>query len=72
MEKMLATVHVSSITGRPRWFYGLEVIGVRVRLDRLATTMSAVETIIVPWPPKPAPKASAHHNGWMSIPYQHP
>src|ERR671918_602745 len=60
MYSTLAIAHVNSITGRPRRFHSLEVIGVRVFSERVATMILAVEPMIVPLPPKPAPKASAH------------
>ena len=64
--RTLATVQVASITGRPRLFHNWDVIGVRVRSEILATTMLAVEPMMVPLPPNPAPKASAHQSGWIS------
>ena len=51
------------MTGRPRLFHNFAVMGVRVFSERVATTILAVEPMMVPLPPKPAPKASAHHNG---------
>ena len=68
MYKMLATRQVAIITGRPRRFHRWEVIGVRVRSEIEATTMLAVEPIMVPLPPKPAPKTNAHHRGAVLTP----
>jgi hypothetical protein len=42
------------------------VMGVRVFSESAVTMMLAVEPMIVPLPPKPAPNASAHHKGAMS------
>ena len=52
----------------PLRFQRADVIGVRVRSDTLATTILAVEPIIVPFPPKPAPKTNAHQIGVTFIP----
>lgn len=49
---MLATRHVTSMTGKPRRFHNFAVIGDRVRSEMLATTILAVEPMIVPFPPK--------------------
>lgn len=65
---MLVTTSVPSITGTPYLFHSLGVIGVSVFSDTDATTMLAVDPIMVPLPPKPAPKTSAHHNGSIGIP----
>src|SRR3990172_5303069 len=65
---MLAAVQVASITGRPRLFQVAAVIGWRVRSDSETTTTFAVEPMMVPLPPNPAPKASAHHKGLGLIP----
>ena len=60
--------HVTNITGKPRLFQSFAVMGVRVFSDSVVTMMFAVDPIIVPLPPKPAPNASAHQSGVMSIP----
>ena len=61
-------VHVTNITGMPRLSHKADVMGVRVFSDSVATIMFALDPMIVPLPPKPAPNASAHHNGPISIP----
>src|SRR5574340_1421839 len=66
--RILAAVQVVSMTGSPRLFHVAEVMGWRVRSDRDTTTTLAVEPMMVPFPPKPAPKASAHHSGSVLIP----
>jgi hypothetical protein len=70
--KTLAIAQVKSITGRPRLFQSAVVMGLRVRSESAVTMMLAVEPTIVPFPPKPAPKASAHHNGAMFMPSAQP
>ena len=59
---------VANMTGRPRLFQSLDVMGWRVFSESVVTMILAVEPMIVPLPPKPAPKASAHHSGVVSIP----
>ncbi len=56
------------ITGKPRLIHIADVMGVRVRSDSEATTILAEEPMIVPFPPNPAPNASAHHKGAVFIP----
>jgi len=43
-------------------------MGVRVFSEIEATIMFAVDPIIVPFPPKPAPKANAHHRAEIGTP----
>src|SRR5574341_703858 len=56
------------ITGSPRCDHNCEVMGVRVLSESFATMILVVEPTIVPLPPKPAPNASAHQSGVISIP----
>ena len=61
-------MQVTNITGKPRLLQMSGVIGERVRSESEATTIFAVEPMIVPFPPKPAPNARAHQNGSTFIP----
>ncbi len=61
-------MQVASITGKPRLFHILDVMGVRVFSERVTTTILTVEPMMVPLPPKPAPKANAHQSGPISRP----
>ena len=56
------------MTGSPFLFQSMGDMGLRVRSDSEVTITFAVEPMIVPFPPKPAPKAKAHHYGVTSIP----
>jgi hypothetical protein len=56
-------VQVVTITGKPVLFHIVEVMGVLVRSETVTTTIFAVEPIMVPLPPKPAPKARAQQRG---------
>jgi len=57
-----------NITGKPLLFHKMGVIGYLVLSDKDVTITFAVEPIIVPLPPRPAPKASAHHKCVTSKP----
>ena len=68
MNRIVVTASVANITGRPRLFHNFTVMGLRVRSDNEATTMLAVEPMMVPLPPRPAPNANAHQNAPTLIP----
>jgi len=61
-------MRVASITGKPRLFHNFTVMGLRVLSDSEATTIFAVDPMIVPLPPSPAPKANAHQYAFTFTP----
>lgn len=64
----LTTAQVTSIAGWPERIQIRVVIGVRIRSLWVIVITSAVAPIGVPLPPKPAPKASAHHSADTGMP----
>jgi hypothetical protein len=61
-------MQVAIATGKPRLLQRPGVIGVRVRCDSDTITMFALDPMLVAFPPKPAPKTTAHQRALTSTP----
>src|SRR5688500_4543582 len=65
---MLPIAVVSIINGKPTLRKRLNVILYPCFSDKPTAIMPALDPISVPFPPKPAPKAKAHHRGFIAKP----
>jgi hypothetical protein len=64
----LAIAVVKIINGKPILRKRLNVIVCPCFSAKPAAIMPALDPISVPFPPKPAPKAKAHHKGFIAKP----
>ncbi len=63
---MLPIAVVNIINGKPTLRKRLNVIVYPCFSDKQTAIMPVLDPISVPFPPKPAPKAKAHHRGFIA------